>query len=1445
MKRGFSNFIPIFIIVLALSLLTISFLDFSENTITGLHSFQTSATNVSACTAIAASGIYTMNESINAGVGTCMDVNSDDVVFDCNGFDIYSAGLTVGVAFNLDNTNNITIQNCNIRNISQAISMISTNNSFILDNNFTCIETGCSYGAYLLDANNNTFNNSDFLSGQNSSLFMTLADYNEFYYSVFKMYGNPPTIDSLTVYLNYSNNNYFYNSTADDSNAYGSFNWDSVAVYSYYSDNNTFNRSNIINSGANGGYGLVAYESSGNKYVSTDFSSYYNDIYLELCQNDLFSNITLTNTHSNSFSFFAYDIDNTILENFSINSYTGGIYLEAWNNPELVNNTIRDGIIDCNDISGSQGIYWYSVINSTLDNVVMNNLDGNALFFSWGCNNNNLTSISGITYDGYGFYMFDSDNNDVSYSNFSAETTEGIYMEDSDNNDFYDIETYSHDDDGIYIENSHNNVFDRLIAGGGPGYYHMIVANATINTTSVSTVSVDYQPGPVHRLPVSSDDSDSFDIAGGSGDANSIEVSNSYDVVFRNAKILPGVNWIYIDNFDDNYYINFSNTTFASRYGSINLKTNFTGHDLPATGGGGGGGASVSDFDITAYTVGLSDQIQLSNLSAFVNSTNMSVFNVSAHVIINYVTAFDNVMVDFTDSETYQNCTICENISYDPVEYTVAFDVPHWTTYKINGTAEDLCGMVLSSDYTLAKNFSIFADEACFSFGADDLTLNCNGHYIFGNEGLNRGGIGVNISGRSNITVTDCIINATEYGFYIYDSTDANVLNNVVKDMNVQAVYLGFSYNNSFVNNSFKGFAGLYTELSDFNEFNNSIFEAYGDRLGNGLTLYIDNSNNTYNNCTLYANTLSSYDSTPDPILPLANWPNWAEIVVKDAIFSNSITFRTPFSQVKYPEISLVAGTLYRPNDYSWFVDASVVSGFDVAFVNSSQFPELNHSANITFFDVSGTVSGVLWDPEDDGTYVSCPGSVCTALSQVGNVVTVEVQHWTHYTLETNGGGDNYNVSSCMNLTAQGQTYVMNTSFAATTGTCIRIQNSSITLDCNGFSLNGSGSSDVLVLVEGFDDVTLLDCNFFNSSSGAVFTASGTANNFKVLNTEFSSFNTALSVDPGVNGLFNNTNYSNSVVCLNVSGWNSSNVSFNNFNNCTTGLILNGSSNSNLIFNNSFVDCGIALSIENGTDNIVYYNNFTDSTVLQAFSVTGNQFNTSVAGVAQGNYWSDIISSGLDISDTSGDGFGDSGTQYPYSLANAGDVSANIEDYGPILAGYSPTPTPAPTGGSGGGGSNGYYLLPDVEEKVIPSAERPDFVAPVDDSFVESKYDEVVVEDVPQKFVEEPVYRAPVVEQQVLFEEKESSVFSLLAFLAILVIVCALVVYFVMSKHNGNKKPTKSVVKEKTKKVVPKSVVKSPVDNDVKKVLDDLRREDEVVSEVDDKIQELRKKYGL
>jgi alpha-tubulin suppressor-like RCC1 family protein len=139
---------------------------------------------------------------------------------------------------------------------------------------------------------------------------------------------------------------------------------------------------------------------------------------------------------------------------------------------------------------------------------------------------------------------------------------------------------------------------------------------------------------------------------------------------------------------------------------------------------------------------------------------------------------------------------------------------------------------------------------------------------------------------------------------------------------------------------------------------------------------------------------------------------------------------------------------------------------------------------------------------------------------------------------------------------------------------------------------------------------------------------------------------------------------------LNITYYGYKNLTDNNVTSCSFGLSL-GSDRSNVV-GNIFNGNIIALS-ENVMYSQFYYNRFYNSRDYQISTGGtgyGTTFNTTVGGVAQGNCWDDILKNGLDITDLNHDGWGDSGTDYPYGNANAQVAVpsySSLQDWGPLM----------------------------------------------------------------------------------------------------------------------------------------------------------------------------------
>ncbi|MEM3399458.1 MAG: right-handed parallel beta-helix repeat-containing protein [Candidatus Micrarchaeia archaeon] len=150
-------------------------------------------------------------------------------------------------------------------------------------------------------------------------------------------------------------------------------------------------------------------------------------------------------------------------------------------------------------------------------------------------------------------------------------------------------------------------------------------------------------------------------------------------------------------------------------------------------------------------------------------------------------------------------------------------------------------------------------------------------------------------------------------------------------------------------------------------------------------------------------------------------------------------------------------------------------------------------------------------------------------------------------------------------------------------------------------------------------------------------------------------------------------------------------VENNTINATGVGIEIQGGSNNCTIRNNIVVgspEYGIWID-KAAKNNVIIYNIFNSTSSYLAYVKPGgpcdNVFSMNVNGTWQGNYWVGIEL--LNITDANGDGFGDSGSQYPYNATNGGNVSACVVDYGPIIFNITMVDNP-PTAGTVWDGTN-------------------------------------------------------------------------------------------------------------------------------------------------------------
>ncbi|MFC1742059.1 DUF2341 domain-containing protein, partial [Nanoarchaeota archaeon] len=207
---------------------------------------------------------------------------------------------------------------------------------------------------------------------------------------------------------------------------------------------------------------------------------------------------------------------------------------------------------------------------------------------------------------------------------------------------------------------------------------------------------------------------------------------------------------------------------------------------------------------------------------------------------------------------------------------------------------------------------------------------------------------------------------------------------------------------------------------------------------------------------------------------------------------------------------------------------------------------------------------------------------------------------------------------------------------------------SSIVL-CNGtYYVNDSGTTGVVMLA---DDSASVTCNatvIIGNDSGVGVSVTADAN---ISGCDLRNYSSGVLLDGAASGIIFNSTIDDSSAC---------------------GLSVNNTDNYTM-YNSTFSNNQYGACLDNeSTGNLFYYNNFSSSTSYHTFAdVSGNYFNTTNGSncgslCARGNFWDDVA--GLLIFDTNSDGFGDTGTDYPYSSTVSSKVNVNVTDYGPITS---------------------------------------------------------------------------------------------------------------------------------------------------------------------------------
>jgi parallel beta-helix repeat protein len=344
--------------------------------------------NITSCPyTVNAPGTYILTQSLTSN-GTCITINSNNVVLDCHGYKL--TGNNTGYGINSTGVSGNTIKNCVITNFDRGIRLSSSSNNILTNNtansNYYGIELRTS-------SNNNTLTNNTVNSNQ-YGIWLEYSSNNTL------TNNNASSSSQIGIYLNTSSNNTLTNNTLTNNTVLG-------IEINYYSNNNLLT-GNTVNNNYNIGIELDHY-SNNNLLTGNTVNNNYVGILLYISSNNIFTGNTV---NSNTYLGIQLHIssNNNIFTGNTVNSnvqYGILLYPNSSNNNILTGNTVNSNLYGIALYYSSNNIIYNNYFNNSF-----NALDSGNNF--WNTTKTLGTNIIGGPFIGGNYW---SDYNGVDTSN--------------------------------------------------------------------------------------------------------------------------------------------------------------------------------------------------------------------------------------------------------------------------------------------------------------------------------------------------------------------------------------------------------------------------------------------------------------------------------------------------------------------------------------------------------------------------------------------------------------------------------------------------------------------------------------------------------------------------------------------------------------------------------------------------------------------------------------------------------------------------------------------------------------------------------------------------------------------------------------------------------------------------------------------------------------------
>jgi len=496
------------------------------------------------------------------------------------------------------------------------------------------------------------------------------------------------------------------------------------------------------------------------------------------------------------------------------------------------------------------------------------------------------------------------------------------------------------------------------------------------------------------------------------------------------------------------------------------------------------------------------------------------------------------------------------------------------------------CGQALDTAgaaYTMNASSTIAAGN-CFNVTAANVTLDCAGYSITGNNPLDIYGDPLDVWGvttnQFNTTIKNCNISYFTYGILFNSSNGsvqnttvtANVTNkyafritgsnNTISNLTAYSAAPGGNlpidlvgavnniFTNIIVNTTSQGMA--FSSGSNFNTISNSFLTTIGDAIS-----IASSTNNTFSNLTTNCTSTNSafYISSGDGNIITNSFLTGKYMYVGSSnnVVANSTITATNTSTYA---IRFTSSGLNNTLINTTLISSSTTAGARLLYISSPASGNIICLNNFT-----NTATGVLYVEDQSGTnYYNCTFDAKNQGNLYANVVSGSPDIYgltsssitNHYIGNLSGPYDAlpYNstnslgkllgniidyapisprntssgagVTSCRTLSIANTVYNLSSNVSINSSTCFTITAPNVTLDCNGYSITGNNITSTYGFYSDQFNTTIRNCIISNFDYGVSFNGATYGTIFNVTSTSDSNAGVGIVIGGiDVNGSFN------------------------------------------------------------------------------------------------------------------------------------------------------------------------------------------------------------------------------------------------------------------------------------------------------------------------------------